>query len=548
VIIIGVVGLAVSAAFCAAASSLLRRKILPDAEPDLALLVQLLLFTAIQMVLILAAGLCGLLWGLPLALASGLGLGLLARFRNKTDGLFCSRSEAERNRPSVLFPQGVKERVLTGLAAALALSLVVKVLVFSPYWGDAIYYHLPSVAQWVQHRRLVFGFMPDIRIWFPTGFELVETWWVVFLGRDTLVEAASVQMLLVAALAVRVLARAHDLDAGLAGLLFAFIPAVILHATSCGNDLASAAMILSAYALVAVRAPRALQAFPILLGAGIKPTAIFATSGVLVYAFRAGPGGKLDRRLAALIVGTGLVLGGFWYARNFVLKGHPLYPVYGSELAVNLKADPTEKFDTLRQTLEELPFRMLDRRPFSSFGADSTSWGWFVLPWGIPLALVALREDLRFRRLALAFTVGWFATIALSGLNQLNLRYALWFPAIFALAAARRPGRLVQVAAVAACLLNFAATLAPAERLHKDPFLIPDVFPREEPIACLFTYDMPSYLYYNGDFSRRVVYPRSMEELKASGVKFALVWDEPPWAPDAKKRWRRVMWKLYEVP
>ncbi|HEV3029317.1 MAG TPA: hypothetical protein VG457_17185, partial [Planctomycetota bacterium] len=390
-IILGILGLAVSAAFCAAASSAARRKLLPDSDPDLALLVHLLLFSAIQMLLILTTGLAGLLSAVPLTAISAVGLGFLAL--------------AGEVRPAwppfhMIRPVGRRGWILAGAAGVLAISLIVKVLVLAPYWGDALYYHLPNVAEWIRAKRLIFGFMPDPRIWFPMGFELVETWWVVFLGRDTLILAAGVQMLLLAVLAIRVIARIHDLDPGLAAVVFAFTPALILHATSCGNDLASGAMVLAAYALVGARTPRALQAFPLLLGAGIKPTAIFAASGVFVYALRAGPGGRLDRRGTAVLLAAGLTLGGFWYARNLALKGHPLYPVYGSETVSGLRADPLENFDTLRRTLEELPRRLLDRFPFTSHATDATSWGWFILPWGFPLALIAIRNDPRFRGLA----------------------------------------------------------------------------------------------------------------------------------------------------
>src|SRR6185295_3457916 len=116
-----------------------------------------------------------------------------------------------------------------------------------------------------------------------------------------------------------------------------------------------------------------------------------------------------------------------------------------------------------------------------------------------------------------------------------------------ALAAGRTPGRLVLAAAGAALILNFAATLAPVERNNPRAFLLPDSFPREEPVAVLFSHDIPSYVFYNSDFSRRLVYPRSMEELKASGIKTALVWSVPPWAPEAHQ-WKRLSRFLYEIP
>src|SRR5262249_24590561 len=149
-------------------------------------------------------------------------------------------------------------------------------------------------------------------------------WWSVFLGRDTLIEMAGAQMLLLASLAVRGIAAAHGLDSRLSALAYSFTPAVVLPATACGSDLASGAFILAPYALVAGRAPRVLQAFPLFLGAGVKPTAIFAASGVLVYALRAKPKETLDRRAAVVLAVVGLSVGGYWYARNAVLKGNPV--------------------------------------------------------------------------------------------------------------------------------------------------------------------------------------------------------------------------------
>jgi hypothetical protein len=38
-----------------------------------------------------------------------------------------------------------------------------------------------------------------------------------------------------------------------------------------------------------------------------------------------------------------------------------------------------------------------------------------------------------------------------------------------------------------------------------------------------------------------------MAELKTCGAKVALVWDAPAWASEAYQ-WKRVIWRLYEIP
>src|SRR5262249_3997966 len=151
-------------------------------------------------------------------------------------------------------------------------------------------YHLPKIAESIQAGRFVWGINHDPRIWFSAGFDLIQTWWVVFLRHDVLIELGGVQMALLASLAVVALAEPLGARPGFAGIVYLFIPAVLLQATSCGNDLAVAAFVLSGYALVAVGAPRPLQALPILLAVGVKATGAFAALGIVVFAlFRERP-------------------------------------------------------------------------------------------------------------------------------------------------------------------------------------------------------------------------------------------------------------------
>lgn len=527
-------GLLVGTAFCAAASLALRRRLGLD-QGSLGGLVFLLLFTAIQSLLVLAAGLSGALSAGPLTLVTGLGLGLLL-FRRK--GLLPAWSP-----PST--PSG---RLFAGMAALAFSSLLLKSFVLEPCTGDALQYHLPKVAEWVQSGRFVWGLNHDPRQWFSAGFELVETWWVVFLRHDRLIELGGLQMALIAGAALVAIAERLDARPGFASVVYLFLPATLLQATSCGNDLAVAALILAGYALVAAGAPRPLQALALLMAAGVKATAVFAALGILAYAaFRERPA-KLPRAQAAALGIAGLVLAGFWYVRNLAAAGHPLYPMYGShgEFAWSPQQGGVD-LESLQQTVQVFHLRLLDRFPYESLGRNATGWGWAVLPLGLPALVLALREDRRFRLLTLCFLLGAGATLACVWPDDHNLRFILWFPALFALALARQKAPLWLAAAVLACVVNFASTLVPYEIRHARHLQPPPSLAPLEPVACVFVQAVPSYRLYNPDFSRRVVYPRSMEELRRSGAKVVYLYEIPGWAAEIAS-WPRLAKDYHAAP
>lgn len=503
-----------------------------DSDPVLLLLV----FSLLQSALMLAAGASGMLRPLPLGAAGVAGALFLILRPERPDWGRWTPDWNDR-----------VERNAFVLLAVQTLVFALKSLVLSPYWGDAVVYHLPKVAVWLQEGRFVWPVGPDGRQWFPAGFELIELWWTAFPRHDALIEAGGIQMFLLASLSVRVLAKAHGGRADLALLVFSFLPLTVLHVTATGNDLASAAFVLSAFALTAARAPWAILALPMLAGAGIKPTFLFAMGGVLAYRLRAGaPGAPPPRAWILPLLAVALLLGGFWYGRNLAVKGHPLHPFYGGDVAGPSARDPLEHLDVLRRTLEELPARVLDRRPYTALSSATTSWGWFVLPAGLPLLLIALRSDPGLRRLLTAFAAAAFPALALSPLSDSNVRFVLWFPAIFAVAASRLPGRLAWGGAVLAAILSTIATAVPYDSRIPEAWKAPRLLARDEPVACLSTEDAPAYRLYNSDFSRRVTYPRTLEELRASGVRYAQVW--PGWPHEGElSRWRRVEGRIYEV-
>jgi hypothetical protein len=527
-----VLGLLLATAGCGAAAAASLRSLGLESR-SARTLAFLLLFTAIQSLLILAAGLCGLLSVWPLTIAGG-ALGTLHLCRRNADlKLRIDRSE-------LLF---------VGVGGVGLLSLLIKAFLLSPYTGDALQYHLPKIAEWVQAGRFRWGTNHDPRVWFSGGFELIETWWVVFLHHDALIQLGGLQVALIAVAAVATLAEAYEARPGVAAASYLFVPAVLLNATACGNDLAVAALTLSGYALVAQGAPRALQLFPLLLAVGVKATGGFAAIGVVAYAaLRKWPGRPLPRTSALALVASGMILALFWYARNYLVAGHPLYPFYGShgEFTWSPQQAGVDLL-SLQSTIQVLDLRLVDREPFESLNRLNAGWGWAILPLGFPALLLSLRSDRRLLPLVLSFVLASCITLACVTFDDSNLRFILWFPALFALALARRRAPIWTAALLLACTLNFAATLVPSERHYSDHIHPPASLPPAEPVACVFDQCVSSYRLYNRDFSRRVYYPRSMDELKRSGARVVYMAGSPEWAQPIR-RWPSIAKDYYEVP
>ncbi|HVR87359.1 MAG TPA: hypothetical protein VMU54_23745, partial [Planctomycetota bacterium] len=190
---------------------------------------------------------------------------------------------AHRRLPRVRLPD--MSPVVLGVALLVLGRLLLQVWVFAPVVRDVLSYHLPKVGEWIVHGRMTANVGPDARSNFPAGFELLEAWWCVFLHQDALIEMAGVEFLALAAVAAYSLARWVDLgerSASFAALLTTLTPGLHLQATSCLNDGAAAAMMLSAAALVVHRVPPGLVLLASGLAMGLKPTFAYFAPGLLL--------------------------------------------------------------------------------------------------------------------------------------------------------------------------------------------------------------------------------------------------------------------------
>lgn len=516
------------------------------------LLLRLLLVTGVT----LGAGLTGTLEALPLGI---LGAAVCAILLASGDLRKLGRPRLPESDPWV-----------RALGAAVLFRLALQVWFFAPHLGDAVAYHLPKVAEWVRAGRFggEMGLHPHAT--FPAGFELVETWWVVFLRHDALIEAAGVEFVLLAGAAVRVLARWAGLGergASATALVYILTPGFHLSATSCLNDAPAAAMVLAVGALLAGGAPWGMALLATGLGVGIKATAGFPLPGIALLALGRPAGG----RRAWVYGGAGVATGAFWYVRNGLWFGNPFHPLGTAGLKNPVAVQLGPSAESLWHNLSDLfDLRMLD--PAAACGANvdhGAGWGAVAVSLGLVGLVRGAIEEARHRRLAAAFGAGLLGTLLFVQNDPWCLKYALFFPAALAVGAVRlaeRGGRGARLLLGAGIVFSLAGTFLPYDLPWKDfKFLAaqsvsdrsalllwaPDV--PDDRVGAAGDYRVRSYLLYRPDFSRRVVYLREGDGLgrlaPEEGVRF--VYAEGPPALEEGLRaagLRPVGLRLYRRP
>jgi len=354
-----------------------------------------------------------------------------------------------------------------------AVRLAVHVWYLPPYVWDVLSYHLPRVAEWVQHHGLVIFDTPVARSFWPANHELFQSWFVLFPHHDFLIDAADIPFYLLAAGSVYSAARSLGLNRRLgvfAALLYAYTPAVALHATACKNDLAIAAIYLFVLALLLdwrersthLRRRLVLIWLALCLAVGTKATIAFLVPGLLVVAFQGlrarrevepEPASRSPRRTLGLAAAgaAGLLIGGFWYLRNLAVFHNPFHPTSfrlfgrlifgtGSGLEQQGSLSLTSLVRDLDLLLHEKIFDFRDA--FTAELHEITGWGWFVFCCGWPILVYGILRERRVRWLAGCFLLSLACLLAAVSPDPWNMRFALWFPALPALSFALVIGRL----------------------------------------------------------------------------------------------------------
>jgi hypothetical protein len=488
-------------------------------------------FLAVRLTLIsctvLLAGLLGCLSPYALGLAGLVALIILLVTR------------AHRPWPSL--PRIEAGRVALFFAVIVAARLLWQVVSFSPHVVDALTYHLPKIAEWVRAGRFTREMGADVRASFPAGFELVETWWVVFFHHDALIEMAGVEFLLLTFVATRSLARSLGLGARaafFAGLISIMTPGLHLQSTSCLNDGPVAALFLTETAFIAARLSIPFLIWIAGLGVGIKPTFAYALPGLaLLWILTRRDARPTTSRTSTplALAGVGVVLGAFWYVRNALWYGNPIHPMEAGGV-LGPTGRPSQQLgpslDAFAQNVRcLLDIRIADRgAPYGSMLDGIAGWGPAAVACGLPALVLALRDDPRWRRLALSFAISMASVFLLVSLDRWYLRFALFVPALLGLAAARLTETMKTALPIcaAALLLEFGGTFIPKEMADRPRLPSALKLARGEPVACFGDTEGLAYLLYEADYSRPLIYLRAgsalelIERARASPARVTL--------------------------
>jgi hypothetical protein len=231
------------------------------------------------------------------------------------------------------------------LAAWIGLALAFAALASASTFWDALAYHLPMSVNWLQAGRLEPSYVPSTDIansYFPGNGELLYLWSLAPLHNDLLVRITCLGMWLVLGIVLFCLCRklTASSEASLAAtILFLFAPIVLAQTTELALDMISTMLFLLAvvhlYDFWQARSWGALCMFSLASGMflGVKYSApaylLLLLAGLLIFLWWARPNiSGWGRIYYTLTYAAGIaLLGGYWYVRNLILTGNPLYPV-----------------------------------------------------------------------------------------------------------------------------------------------------------------------------------------------------------------------------
>jgi hypothetical protein len=228
---------------------------------------------------------------------------------------------------------------------------------------DSYHYHLPMIAEWMRtgHLGVPMHVPPPFGQYFPGNGELLETWMAWSTGRDTLVTWVGLAGLGLMALATRRLALLAGARAAIAesvALLVAAGPGVAQLTLGAKVDHLLAAwfaiglVFATRYRAHRTGADLGLALCAVALLPGVKTTGPVYAAMVLAVALATS---DWPERVAELPRHAGSLLaivfaGGWWYVRNAMDTGNPLFPA-GTVLG-RLKLPGLLEQETLRRTLQ----------------------------------------------------------------------------------------------------------------------------------------------------------------------------------------------------
>ena len=217
--------------------------------------------------------------------------------------------------------------------------------VLPPFAYDGLTYHLTNVASWIHAGRIVPSPLSLCCAYYPGNAELPSAWLMILHGQDWLVGIVQIGVAALGGLAVGGLGRTAGLSrrgAAAAGALFVLTPALLAQYDALRRRAASHSVALRPSRIGSLLAATARTSRSIRPWHSV-PDILTGTKG---NGLAGGRRARTVRRdLAAVrrrrrerltiggalpamagVVGACLPLGGWWYIRNAVDKGNPMYP------------------------------------------------------------------------------------------------------------------------------------------------------------------------------------------------------------------------------
>ena len=334
---------------------------------------------------------------------------------------------------------------------------------FPPYAWDALTYHLPSVTYWLQQGKIFIIDTPNLRSnAYPMNIELFYLWNVIFLKNDIIVDLSQFFFALLGLLTVYSISRKVGLNTRnsfVAATLYFFTPLVLIQSKTCMTDVAVAVMFLIAinFAFQYSKEFKTSNLFFCGIASGILAGSRF-TGTVFVFSlciwiliswvtshfknfyqtpwmFKKGTAAAYSKPIMNILcfLAPIVVLGSYWYLRNWIHFGNPFYP-FALKIFSGGARQLGSGFAALWANLRLLPPRWLDAI-YDYYNYDRQGYGpqWIIL--GVPgtafLLAISIRQKLKDNiRLILFFIFTFLFFIFLWPPDPWSARLALFVPAI----------------------------------------------------------------------------------------------------------------------
>ncbi len=280
--------------------------------------------------------------------------------------------------------------IALGMLAALTYGWILAAAYFLPPRGlDDLTYHLSSVFEYVQSHEI--RLLPLDVIWpfaFPENGELLYLWSIMFTHAQRWVDGMNVPFVMVSVLTIYALLRhfaVRERDAFFAALLYALCPVVLMVAgVNYVDIIVSLFLLLSLYfTLLYHKRGKILDLYLAGLSTGLmcgmKYTGVLLALPLQALIIPALGKGRWRHAIGYAAVVA--FAGGWWYVRNAVALGDPLFPMKVlSSLPRAVRG--TQGGSILQNVLYNAPYWM-SRYPLSDAGVGRYDGGFGLVFWGM---------------------------------------------------------------------------------------------------------------------------------------------------------------------